>query len=515
MSDQWYFRANASEFGPYSAAQLRQFAHAGRITAKTLVRDGNHADWIPASLVRGLIDTVDQPSSAKVASPPPVPPRPGFSSSVPSVRVERRLPPDRVRRSKSRWMIAISIALALVLVIIVLWVALGRMTKGEVVAAAPVAANVAAAQEEPVAPDHAVPAQAALTLPNANIKLEPPGRALSTEEIVAECEAAVALIKGRASSGTGFIVAPNLLVTNKHVLSEEFIDNVQVYFPSAKGTDVGPFKATLVAEDVTRDLAVIRVETHLKPLRLAPNFEFRRGQEITVIGSPGIGDHVLQNAVSRGVMSTETTIRGLPYYQMGVSINPGNSGGPAFDSHAQVIGVVTLKAAKQEGLAFCIPATEVRRLVNHVPSLTQRDTDLMQSNHRARVAYSSIAFTSQNYKAGMQIYVSAMANAIEHHADVNEGLSAVRDKVQSKLRAYDDLTRLRREIQKIATDSNLTEATRQKLADFWVNHLEIKSYIDNPRGNYNSYHAKCNELSDTYDRLSESLKTLLSVSDDD
>jgi hypothetical protein len=132
------------------------------------------------------------------------------------------------------------------------------------------------------------------------------------------------------------------------------------------------------------------------------------------------------------------------------------------------------------------------------------------------MAYSSIAFTGQNYKRGMQIYVSAMETAIEHHLDVNAGLSVVQDKVRSELRIYDEvfLNALRHELHSITSDRNVSETTRVKLADFWANYLEMKSYVDNPRGSYNTYHAKCNELADRHERLSESLKALLGLRDD-
>lgn len=344
------------------------------------------------------------------------------------------------------------------------------------------------------------------------------GAGLSTEQIVARCESAVALIKGRVSSGTGFLIAPDILVTNKHVLSHELIDLVEVYFPSAKATDQGPFRPTLLVEDEKQDLSVLRVKTSLKPVTLARNYQFRRGQEITVIGSPGLGGGaLLQNAVSRGVMSTEITIHGLPYYQLGISINPGNSGGPAFDSDAQVIGVVTLKASEKEGLGFCIPVAEVRRLRDRLQTVTQHEIDLMQATHRLRVTYRSIALLGQAYKSGMRLYVSAMQSAIDQQQGPDAGLSAVQDKVQSKLQSIDHvlLGVLRSEIPHITSDPNVSEPTRQKLADFWTNYLEMKSYVDNPRGSYLTYQAKCNELSDIHDRLSESLKAMLGLGDEE
>jgi S1-C subfamily serine protease len=109
-----------------------------------------------------------------------------------------------------------------------------------------------------------------------------------------------------------------------------------------------------------RDLAFLRVRTDVPPLRLAERHEFKRGQSITVIGSPGVGPLVMENAVTQGVLSTQTQIEGQDYYQSSISINPGNSGGPVFDKFGEVIGVVRLKATQQEGIAFCVPLKDLR-----------------------------------------------------------------------------------------------------------------------------------------------------------
>jgi S1-C subfamily serine protease len=515
MTDQWYYRQTAAEFGPYTGAQLRQLAQSGRITAATLVRPGKNGDWILASQVKSLW-VADRPKAARVANvPPPLPSRPSSSAARATAPGDSQ-PVARAHPQRKKAAILIGACLGVVLLVAGLLVYLAAARAKRAVAATAGASDAAEQSPAVVAGQMGQPpAQAALP---ANNPAAGHGAGLSTEQIVARCESAVALIKGRVSSGTGFLIAPDVLVTNKHVLSHELIDLVEVYFPSAKAAEQGPFKPTLLLEDEKQDLSVLRVKTNLKPVTLARNYQFRRGQEITVIGSPGLGGGaLLQNAVSRGVMSTEINIHGLPYYQLGISINPGNSGGPAFDSDAQVIGVVTLKASEKEGLGFCIPVAEVRRLRDRLQTVTQHEIDLMQAMHRLRVTYRSIALLGQAYKSGMRLYVSAMQTAIDQQQGADAGLSAVQDKVQSKLQSIDHvlLGVLRSEIPHITSDPNVSEPTRQKLADFWANYLEMKSYVDNPRGSYLTYQAKCNELSDSHDRLSESIKAMLGLGDEE
>lgn len=85
---------------------------------------------------------------------------------------------------------------------------------------------------------------------------QPPDAALSTREIVARSEAAVAQIKGRFGSGSGFLVGPGLLATNAHVVAEEIPADLRVYFPSRDGVRKGPYRAALVVENVPRDIAL-------------------------------------------------------------------------------------------------------------------------------------------------------------------------------------------------------------------------------------------------------------------
>ena len=57
---------------------------------------------------------------------------------------------------------------------------------------------------------------------------------LSTADLVARCEPSVALIRGKQSLGTGFIVRPGLVATNAHVIDGEIMQNIEVRFPSAE-----------------------------------------------------------------------------------------------------------------------------------------------------------------------------------------------------------------------------------------------------------------------------------------
>ncbi|MGC8638795.1 MAG: HEAT repeat domain-containing protein [Isosphaeraceae bacterium] len=192
-------------------------------------------------------------------------------------------------------------------------------------------------------------------------------RPLTTAQIVARVDPSVAIIRGKRSLGTGFLVLPGLLATNAHVIEGEVIKNLEVRFPSASEGQKGPLGAELAFRDPKRDLALLRVKTDLPPLDVAESYKYQKGDDLLVIGNPGMGGKlVLENAINRGVMSTKTTIEGQPFYQLGIAINPGNSGGPVIDMSAKVIGVATRKASQLDETAFCIPVEDLRAAMARV-----------------------------------------------------------------------------------------------------------------------------------------------------
>ena len=188
-----------------------------------------------------------------------------------------------------------------------------------------------------------------------------PSKPMNTEEIVAKFAPSVALIKGKKGSGTGFVVRSGIVATNAHVIGGERARDLEVRFPSAEDGKQGPFTPKILFQDKERDLAFLAVGTDLPPVEVAEGGKIRKGEDVTVIGNPGVGGQmVLENAISPGNVSTVTKLNNLTFIQLGISINPGNSGGPVFNPKGQVIGVVTLKTTKQEGLAFAIPAEDLR-----------------------------------------------------------------------------------------------------------------------------------------------------------
>lgn len=189
---------------------------------------------------------------------------------------------------------------------------------------------------------------------------------LKVEDIVRKCEPSVAVLKNAKGSGSGFLVDTNLLATNQHVAGN-IGDQVLVRFPSAPGLKDKEYRGTVVRSDEVRDLALVRLREAPGPqaLELGDEKSLKKGQDIVVIGSPGLGNaDVIENAVRKGTFSTT---KDLPPFgevlELGVAINPGNSGGPVFDMTGKVIGVAVAKGAMVEAVGFAVPVAQLREMI--------------------------------------------------------------------------------------------------------------------------------------------------------
>src|SRR5207248_2469951 len=136
-----------------------------------------------------------------------------------------------------------------------------------------------------------------------------------------------------------------------------------------------------------------------------------KGEDVTVIGNPGVdGETVLENAISRGVMSTKAEIDGRKFYQLGIAVNPGNSGGPVFDSAGRVIGVVTLRIPGKEELSFCIPVEELRVAMTRLGEQAPGAVASVRSRHRLVTAYKNLGTAGALYGLGLELQLVSRTN---------------------------------------------------------------------------------------------------------
>ncbi len=343
----------------------------------------------------------------------------------------------------------------------------------------------------------------------------PPRRALSTEEVVARSEGSVALVRGEKAFGTGFLIRPGILVTNAHVIAQEPVRKLKVTFTSAPPADREAAVKGLLLEDVKRDLAFLAVDSKLPPLDIEAAYRFRRGQEVTVIGNPGTGGgEILENAVSRGVMSTLMTHKNQTFFQMSVSINPGNSGGPVIGSEGRVVGVATLKSMVREGIAGCIPVADLAAALKRVQSQRRSASESAGAIHDIRTAVTPLDELGKEYAKTLDTFARLMDEGTLRGVDPAQirvaAVRVFRREVGNRLHEttvsaiYPALCR---------ADSNplLPSDARKPLHDLWQNLLEIQKNSEAPRGTSEDLRNASRTLKSRHDQLVERVNTALDM----
>lgn len=209
----------------------------------------------------------------------------------------------------------------------------------------------------------AAPGEPALRITRGQLRsLTEPGNQgkMDTRELARRYQDAVVLILQDQGSGSGFLVSNDgLVATCAHVLPAPG-QPVQVQLRDPGKNQPVTLEAKVVARDDRQDLALLKVECRFAtPYVRCDAQNPQMGEEVSVIGNPGMGAQVLTKTMTTGIISNPArSLEGQVFLQTSAAVNPGCSGGPLFNSQGNVIGMVTLKA-RIEATAFAIPLRTV------------------------------------------------------------------------------------------------------------------------------------------------------------
>lgn len=166
-------------------------------------------------------------------------------------------------------------------------------------------------------------------------------------------------------TGSGVIIdGSGYIVTNNHVVSGAS----KLIVSLADGRQV---PADIVGTDPRTDLAVIKITANnLTVARFGNSDDLRVGDLSVAIGNPGGAEFA--RSVTQGIISglnrLLVTEEGLQFrlIQTDAAINPGNSGGALVDVKGRVIGINSIKIAREgfEGMGFAIPSNTVQQIVS-------------------------------------------------------------------------------------------------------------------------------------------------------
>ncbi len=168
---------------------------------------------------------------------------------------------------------------------------------------------------------------------------------------------------GRGQSGSGWVAAPQRVVTNAHVVAGVDDPSIDV------GGNGQSYPAKTVAFDPESDVAVLAVPD--LPAEPLPTGEDQaHGDAVAVAGFPLGGDYDVEpGRVRDRIDARGASIDGTPgavrdVYSVNADVEQGNSGGPLLSSTGQVVGTVFAKSVGDSGTGYVLTLDETRSVVD-------------------------------------------------------------------------------------------------------------------------------------------------------
>lgn len=192
---------------------------------------------------------------------------------------------------------------------------------------------------------------------------------IETPELVLVAAKSIVKIDGiaescnAAMSGTGFLVAPERVITNAHVVA-----GVTEPYISFEGAD-SSYLGRVIAIDREIDVAVVYVPGLTgKPLSFIGPVEINDTSFIA--GFPGGGELSVTNGViaanfaasGKDIDNEKEVVREVIVF--GGNVKAGNSGGPLLSSDGQVYGVIFAADAVHQNTGYALAPSEVTSMIS-------------------------------------------------------------------------------------------------------------------------------------------------------
>jgi serine protease Do len=167
---------------------------------------------------------------------------------------------------------------------------------------------------------------------------------------------------GRSAAGAGTIWHPEgLVLTNAHVVR---LRTIHVILPDGRTVP-----ARVLAHDRALDLAALGVEaTGLPTIDLGDSRTLHAGDWVLALGHPwGITGSVTAGVIAGlGAGLPEMPLSDHEWIAVSLHLRPGYSGGPLVDSRGRLLGINTIMAGPDVGLA--VPVHVIKAFLHHALS---------------------------------------------------------------------------------------------------------------------------------------------------
>lgn len=191
-----------------------------------------------------------------------------------------------------------------------------------------------------------------------------PVPAASSNDVIASARPSVVKVHGeseacmKVTEGSGFVVAPNKVMTNAHVVA-----GAETFSVSTGGKSLD---AHVISYDPQADIAVLDVpDLAARPLKMA-EYTAGAGVDALVLGYPGAGRFRASPAKIREVTEIAgpdiyhaTTVTRQVYVLIGSFPDAGGSGSAVMDLNGSVLGVYFGAQTKDTTTGFAMTAAQV------------------------------------------------------------------------------------------------------------------------------------------------------------
>jgi serine protease Do len=163
------------------------------------------------------------------------------------------------------------------------------------------------------------------------------------------------------NGGSSFLIDGNgYLITNAHVLEGATLASVY-------NEDGKEYNAVIAYKNDEKDLAILKInDEEFEPIKNLP-YSIKKtnidlGEEVYTIGFPNFPrTDVVYNI---GYLSSIKGYNGdTASCQIQMNANHGNSGGPIFNKRGEVVGVLSTKLSKADGVSFAIKSKNIYQIV--------------------------------------------------------------------------------------------------------------------------------------------------------
>ena len=195
--------------------------------------------------------------------------------------------------------------------------------------------------------------------------------------------------EGKESLGAGFLVDKSgVILTNWHVTNGA--KNIYVWPLPAGGSvetnvlfkDINPYVGLVIAENKTRDLALIKVsglDPSVKAVDLGNNADLEIGDTVYAIGHPNGLPWSFTNGMVTQIRKNKKWVyddefeHSATVIQTQTPISPGNSGGPLFSENGKIVGINTW-GAEGQNLNFAVAVDHAKQFIKGNPDIKSINT---------------------------------------------------------------------------------------------------------------------------------------------